>query len=76
MRVSEAVNPIDPVYVWTMFGALLVVYAVIAYFFLTILLRLSARWRLDEEGRRGQVEGEEEEVLAPEEAVPYGPRSA
>jgi cytochrome bd ubiquinol oxidase subunit I len=69
MRVTDAVNPIDPVYVWTMFAALLVVYAVIAYFFVILLLRLSVRWRLEDEGGRGG------EVLPPEEGAPYGPRS-
>jgi cytochrome d ubiquinol oxidase subunit I len=70
MRVTDAVNPVDPTYIWIMFGVLLVVYAVIAFFFVTILLRLSARWRLDDDGRRDQ------EDVAPEEAVPYGPRPA
>jgi len=68
MRVTDAVNPVDPTYIWIMFGVLLVVYAVIAFFFVAILLRLSARWRLDDAGRPGQ------EDVAPEEAVPYGPR--
>jgi len=70
MRVSDAVNPVNPLYIWIMFSALLVVYAVIAYFFVTVLIRLSARWRLDDEGRSG------EEESAPEEAAPYGPRPA
>jgi cytochrome d ubiquinol oxidase subunit I len=70
MRVNDAVNPVNPVYIWIMFGTLLVVYAVIAFFFVSLLLRLSARWRLDDEGRRGDVD------LAPEEAAPYGPRPA
>jgi cytochrome d ubiquinol oxidase subunit I len=70
MRVTDAVNPVDPTYIWIMFGVLLVVYAVIAFFFVTILLRLSERWRLDDEGRGDQ------EDAAPEEAVPYGPRPA
>jgi cytochrome d ubiquinol oxidase subunit I len=69
MRVSEAVNPIDPTYVWSMFAALLVVYVVIAYFFVTVLLRLSARWRQEDQGRGG-------EEPAPEDAAPYGPRPA
>lgn len=69
MRVSDAVNPVDPVYIWIMFSALLVVYAVIAFFFVTLILRLSARWRLEDEG------GGRDEP-APEEAAPYGPRPA
>jgi cytochrome d ubiquinol oxidase subunit I len=69
MRVTDAVNPVDPLYIWIMFSALLVVYAVIAYFFVTGLLRLSARWRLEDAGGRA-------EELAPEEAAPYGPSPA
>jgi cytochrome d ubiquinol oxidase subunit I len=69
MRVTDAVNPVDPLYIWIMFSALLVVYAVIAYFFVTGLLRLSARWRLEDAGGRP-------EELAPEEAAPYGPSPA
>lgn len=60
MRVSDAVNPVDPVYAWTMFGVLVVVYAVIAFGFVTVMLRLSASWR-----RRRE---------APELGAPYGPR--
>ena len=70
MRVTDAVNPIDPVYVWSIFGVLLVAYAIIAFFFVTLLLRLSTRWRLEDAGTRG------EEVAQPEEGAPYGPRSA
>jgi cytochrome d ubiquinol oxidase subunit I len=68
MRVSDAVNPVNPVYIWVMFSTLLVVYVVIAFFFIAGLLRLSARWRMEDEGR-GRVA---EEPL-PEEAAPYGP---
>jgi cytochrome d ubiquinol oxidase subunit I len=71
MRVSDAVNPaIDSAYIWIMFSALLVVYAVIAFFFITILLRLSAGWRQEDSAPPG------EEEVAPEEAVPYGPSPA
>ncbi len=70
MRVTDAVNPVDPTYIWIMFGTLLVVYAVIAFFFVSILLRLSGRWRMDDEGRRPEKD------QAPEEAAPYGPRPA
>jgi hypothetical protein len=41
---------------------------VIAYFFVVVLVRLSARWRLDDES---SVVDE-----APEESAPYGPRPA
>ena len=68
MRVTDAVNPVDPVYVWTMLGGLLVLYAVIAFFFVAVLLRLSAGWRLEDEGSGAAT------MPAPEEAAPYGPR--
>jgi cytochrome d ubiquinol oxidase subunit I len=70
MRVTDAVNPVNPLNIWIMFGALLVAYIVIAYFFISGLLRLSARWRLDDEGR-----GAVDEPL-PEDTAPYGPRPA
>jgi len=66
MRVADAVNQIDPVFVWTMFSALLIVYALIAFFFVVFTLRLSARWRLEDGGQPGAVP-------ATEEAAPYGP---
>jgi cytochrome d ubiquinol oxidase subunit I len=70
MRVTDAVNPVNPLNIWVMFGALLVAYVVIAYFFISGLFRLSARWRLDDEGR-----GAVDEPL-PEDTAPYGPRMA
>jgi cytochrome d ubiquinol oxidase subunit I len=70
MRVSDAVNPVNSLYIWLMFSALLVVYIVIAYFFISALLRLSAGWRLEDAGR-----GAEGEPF-PEGAAPYGPRTA
>jgi hypothetical protein len=42
-----------------MFAVLVVIYALIAYFFVTLLLRLSVRWRRED---------------SPEEGAPYGPR--
>jgi cytochrome bd ubiquinol oxidase subunit I len=59
MRVSDAVTDAPAAYVWTMLATLVVVYALIAYFFVTLLIRLGTRWR-DED--------------APEEGAPYGPR--
>ena len=64
MRVSEAVTSAPASFVWSMLAALVIVYALIAYFFVTLLLRLSARWRRDD-AREG---------TAPEVGVPYGPR--
>jgi len=64
MRVSEAVTSAPASFVWSMLAALVVIYALIAYFFVTLLLRLSARWRRDD-AREG---------TAPEVGVPYGPR--
>ena len=60
MRVSDAVTDAPAAYVWTMLASLVVVYALIAYFFVTLLLRLGARWR-DED--------------SPEVGAPYGPRA-
>jgi len=40
---------------------------VIAFFFVTWLFRVSARWRLEDSGRGEEV------TLAPEEEAPYGP---
>jgi cytochrome d ubiquinol oxidase subunit I len=59
MRVSDAVTDAPAAYVWTMLATLVVVYALIAYFFVRLLVGLGARWR-DED--------------APEEGAPYGPR--
>ncbi len=67
MRVGDAVNPVNPAFIWAMFTALVVAYAVIAYFFISVLLRLSARWRLEDEGRRTPE-------ARPEADAPYGPR--
>lgn len=61
MRVADAVTDAPAAYVWTMFSVLVVVYALIAYFFVTLLLRLGARWREED---------------APEKGLPYGPRPA
>lgn len=71
MRVAEAVNPINPNYVWVTFTALVVVYAVIAFFFITLLLRLSARWRgADADALAAAGPGPPVEL-----EMPYGPRA-
>jgi cytochrome d ubiquinol oxidase subunit I len=61
MRVADSVNPIDPAFVWAMFGVLVAVYATISFLFLVLVLRLSASWR-------GAREAD------PELSAPYGPR--
>jgi cytochrome d ubiquinol oxidase subunit I len=66
MRVSDAVTSAPAIFVWSMLGTLVVVYALIAYFFVTVLRRLGARW--SREDAAGQP--------SPEEGAPYGPRQA
>jgi cytochrome bd ubiquinol oxidase subunit I len=63
MRVADAVTDAPAAFVWAMLTTLVVIYAVIAYFFVTLLTRLASRWR--SEDARGE---------APEEGAPYGPR--
>ena len=66
MRVSDAVTDAPAAYVWSMLTVLIVVYALIAILFVTLVLRLSGRWRREDLA---------EIAAAPEEGVPYGPRS-
>ena len=63
MRVSDAVTSAPASFVWTMLGTLVVVYALIAAFFVMVLVRLAARW-----SRQDRAE-------APEVGAPYGPRA-
>ena len=65
MRVSDAVTDAPASFVWTMLATLIVVYALIGYFFVSLLVQLAARWR-DEDARA---------IEAPEEGAPYGPRA-
>ena len=65
MRVSEAVTSAPASFVWTTLAALVVIYALIAYFFVSLLLRLAARWRREDAHETSTPE---------EEGVPYGPR--
>ena len=65
MKVSDAVTTAPASFVWTMLGTLVVVYALIAFFFITLLRRLAARWRR-----------EDASASAPEVGAPYGPRVA
>jgi cytochrome d ubiquinol oxidase subunit I len=67
MRVSDAVTSAPAAYVWTMLTLLVVVYAVIGITFVTLVLKLSARWRRDDLAELAET---------PEEGVPYGPRPA
>lgn len=62
MRVSDAVTSAPAAFVWSMLAGLVVLYAVIAVIFVTLLLRLAARWKRED--------------AAPEEGAPYGPRGA
>src|SRR5207248_1687880 len=49
MRVADAVTSAPGSFVWIMLSALLVVYVLIALIFVTVLLRLAARWRHEDE---------------------------
>lgn len=62
MRVSDAVTDAPAAYVWTMLTVLIAVYALIAFFFVRLLLELSARWRRDDS-------------VEVEQGMPYGPRA-
>jgi len=63
MRVGEAVTDAPAAFVWTMLATLVVIYSLIAVFFVTLLRRLAARWRRKDAGDAG-----------PEVGAPYGPR--
>jgi len=67
MRVADAVTDASPVFVWAMLGTLLVVYAAIAFFFITLLLKLSRRWRREDEAGSTEVIGGR--------GLPYAPRT-
>lgn len=64
MRVSDAVTNAPASFVWTMLASLVAIYALIAFLFINLLLRLAARWK------REDLEG----AGSPEVGVPYGPR--
>ncbi|MFD7933267.1 cytochrome ubiquinol oxidase subunit I [Streptomyces sp. NPDC059755] len=69
MRVAEAVTDTRAPALWTMLGLVVVLYVLVFGAFLTVLLRMSRRWRLADEGAAtaaapGDVEGD----------TPYGPR--
>src|SRR2546429_674497 len=65
LRVSDAVTAAPASFVWTSLIALVVIYALIAFFFVTLLIKLAERWRREDSGV----------AAAPEMGVPYGPRS-
>jgi cytochrome d ubiquinol oxidase subunit I len=65
MRVADAVTTAPSSFVWTMLSVLIVIYAVIAVVFVTLLLKLTVRWRREDDA---------EAIGTPEVGVPYGPR--
>ena len=64
MKVAEAVTNISAGPIWTSFAILVVVYALIAWAFVGLLLRMRIRWRRQdaeaarEPGRRRRAEPE------------------
>ncbi|WP_405613091.1 cytochrome ubiquinol oxidase subunit I [Streptomyces sp. NBC_00076] len=69
MRVSEAVTDTRAASLWTMFGIVVVVYALVLASFLTILLKMSGRWRRADEDALAGAAAEDLEG-----DTPYGPR--
>ncbi|MFK0020973.1 cytochrome ubiquinol oxidase subunit I [Streptomyces sp. NPDC090798] len=69
MRVSEAVTGTRAASLWTMFGIVVVVYVLVLGSFLTVLVKMSHRWRLADEGAPSGVAAEDLEG-----GTPYGPR--
>lgn len=69
MRVSEAVTGTRAASLWTMFGIVVVVYVLAFGSFLTVLTKMSHRWRLADEGGPAGVAAEDVEG-----DTPYGPR--
>ncbi|KUN44688.1 cytochrome BD ubiquinol oxidase subunit I [Streptomyces olivochromogenes] len=69
MRVSEAVTGTRAASLWTMFGIVVVVYVLAFGSFLTVLAKMSHRWRLADEGAPTAAGAEDLEG-----GTPYGPR--
>ncbi|MFJ1606007.1 cytochrome ubiquinol oxidase subunit I [Streptomyces sp. NPDC088253] len=69
MRVSEAVTATRAASLWTMFGIVVVVYVLVLGSFLTVLVKMSHRWRLADEGAPSGAAAEDLEG-----GTPYGPR--
>ncbi|WP_242432741.1 cytochrome ubiquinol oxidase subunit I [Streptomyces sp. Root1310] len=69
MRVAEAVTDTRASTLWTMLGLVVVLYALVFGAFLTVLLRMSGRWRLADEGAAAAATPEDLEG-----DTPYGPR--
>ncbi|MET9130958.1 cytochrome ubiquinol oxidase subunit I [Streptomyces antibioticus] len=69
MRVSEAVTGTREASLWAMLGIVVAVYAVVLGAFLTVLLKMSARWRQADEDAAAGAAAEN-----PESGTPYGPR--
>ncbi|WP_329373405.1 cytochrome ubiquinol oxidase subunit I [Streptomyces sp. NBC_01483] len=70
MRVSEAVTGTRAASLWTMFGIVVVVYVLVLGSFLTVLVKMSRRWRLADEG----VAPADTTAEDLEGSAPYGPR--
>ncbi|MCX4885692.1 cytochrome ubiquinol oxidase subunit I [Streptomyces sp. NBC_00847] len=69
MRVSEAVTDTRAASLWAMFGVVVLVYVLVLGAFLGVLVKMSRRWRLADEGALAGAEAEDLEG-----DTPYGPR--
>lgn len=70
MRVSEAVTGTRASSLWAVFGIVMGVYILVFGAFVTILVRMSRRWRLADQGLLTAVGAEDTEG-----GTPYGPRA-
>jgi cytochrome bd ubiquinol oxidase subunit I len=69
MKVAEAVTNISAGPIWASFGVLVVVYALIAWAFLGLLLRMRLRWRRQDAQLAREEAGDPAEAGEPEEPV-------
>jgi len=77
MRVSEAVTGMPAETLWAVFAITVLGYVAVFAAFVTVLLRMRTRWRLEDEAssvRQGTA-GTEAPGESPERHVPYGPRT-
>ncbi|ASN22815.1 cytochrome ubiquinol oxidase subunit I [Streptomyces pluripotens] len=74
MRVSEAVTAASAGAVWAVLGVVVLGYATMLAVFVSVLLRMRTRWRLQDEQDGAREGAPPSGGEPPEGATPYGPR--